>query len=158
VQYYFLAHTIYTEEKKLMAVRTASAVWNGGLQDGNGTMQLSSGAFEGQYSFSSRFEEGTGTNPEELIGAAHAGCFSMALSAGLGRAGFTPTRVATSARVHLTKGDAGFQISKIELDTEAAVPGIDDAAFQEQAEAAKQGCPVSQALAGVEIVLNAKLV
>jgi len=141
-----------------MAVRNASAVWSGGLQDGGGTVRLGSGAFEGRYSFSSRFEEGTGTNPEELIGAAHAGCFSMALAAGLGRAGFAPKRVATSARVHLTKGEAGFSISRIELACEAEVPGIDDAAFQEQALAAKAGCPVSRALAAIEIRLEAKLV
>lgn len=141
-----------------MAVRNASAVWSGGLQDGAGTVRLGSGAFEGRYSFSSRFEEGTGTNPEELIGAAHAGCFSMALAAGLGRAGFAPKRVATSARVHLTKGEAGFSISRIELACEAEVPGIDDAAFQEQAQAAKAGCPVSRALAAIEIRLEAKLV
>lgn len=141
-----------------MAVRNASAVWSGGLQDGAGTVRLGSGAFEGRYSFSSRFEEGTGTNPEELIGAAHAGCFSMALAAGLGRAGFAPKRVATSARVHLTKGEAGFSISRIELACEAEVPGIDDAAFQEQALAAKAGCPVSRALAAIEIRLEAKLV
>src|SRR5689334_7277000 len=117
-----------------MPARTAEAQWEGSLQEGKGTMRLGSGAFEGQYSFSSRFEEGTGTNPEELIGAAHAGCFSMALSAGLGRAGYTPTRVHTTATVHLEKGDAGFRISRIDLRTEAEVPGIDDAAFQEQAD------------------------
>jgi osmotically inducible protein OsmC len=121
-------------------------------------MRFGSGAFEGQYSFSSRFEEGTGTNPEELIAAAHAGCFSMAFSAGLSRAGHVPNRVQTTAKVHLVKGDAGFSISTIELETEADVPGIDDAAFQEHAEAAKAGCPVSRALAGVEIKLNARLV
>ena len=140
-----------------MAVRTANAEWRGSLQGGEGTMNMQSGAYEGRYSFSSRFEEGTGTNPEELIGAAHAGCFSMALSAGLGRAGYTPTRVHTTASVHLTKGDAGFRINRIDLVTEAEVPGIDDAAFQEQADAAKKGCPVSQALAGTEITLDAKL-
>ncbi len=121
-------------------------------------MQLGSGAYEGPYSFKSRFEEGTGTNPEELIGAALAGCFSMALSAGLGRAGFTPTRVQTTASVHLAKGESGFRINRIDLVTEAEVPGIDDAAFQEQADAAKKGCPVSQALAGTDITLDAKLV
>lgn len=141
-----------------MAVRSANAVWTGGLQDGAGTVRLGSGAFEGRYSFSSRFEEGTGTNPEELIGAAHAGCFSMALAAGLGRAGFAPKRVATSARVHLVKGEGGFAISRIELSCEAEVPGIDDAAFQEQAQGAKAGCPVSKALAAIEIRLEAKLV
>jgi osmotically inducible protein OsmC len=137
--------------------RTATARWEGGLQQGNGTMRLGSGAFEGQYSFSSRFEEGTGTNPEELIGAAHAGCFSMALSAGLERAGYTPTAVETSARVHLERVESGFRISRIELSCTADVPGIDDAAFREQAEAAKTNCPVSQALAGVDIQLDAHL-
>ena len=101
-------------------------------------MRFGSGAFEGQYSFSSRFEEGTGTNPEELIAAAHAGCFSMALSGGLARAGHVPNRVHTTAKVHLEKGDAGFSITTIELETEADVPGIDDATFQEQA-ASRQG-------------------
>jgi lipoyl-dependent peroxiredoxin len=138
-----------------MPTRTATARWEGGLQQGNGTMRLGSGAFEGQYSFSSRFEEGTGTNPEELIGAAHASCFSMALSAGLERAGYTPTAVETSARVHLERVESGFRISRIELSCTADVPGIDDAAFREQAEAAKTNCPVSQALAGVDIQLDA---
>jgi len=141
-----------------MPERTAHAVWEGSLQEGKGKMKLGSGAFEGAYSFASRFADGTGTNPEELIGAAHAGCFSMALSAGLGRAGFNPKRVQTDAKVHLVKADAGFKINKIELKTEAEVPGIDEKTFQEQAEAAKKGCPVSQALAGVEIQLNARLV
>lgn len=140
-----------------MAVRKAEAVWRGALQDGKGTMKLGSGAFEGQYSFSSRFEEGTGTNPEELIGAAHAGCFSMALSGQLGRAGFTPNSIQTTARVHLNKVDGGFKITRIHLETEADVPGIEPGVFQENAEAAKAGCPVSQALAGVEITLDAKL-
>jgi osmotically inducible protein OsmC len=141
-----------------MPVRTADAQWEGSLQDGKGTVRLGSGAFEGQYSFASRFEEGTGTNPEELIAAAHAGCFSMALSAGLSRAGHVPDRVHTTAKVHLDKGDAGFRIAAIELDTEAVVPGIDDAAFQKEAQAAKAGCPVSQALAAVDIKLDARLV
>ncbi len=141
-----------------MPARTATARWEGGLQQGKGTMRLGSGAFEGQYSFSSRFEEGTGTNPEELIGAAHAGCFSMALSAGLERGGHAPTSVDTTARVHLERAESGFRISRIELSTTAAVPGIDDAAFQDQAAAAKANCPVSQALAGVDIQLDAHLV
>jgi osmotically inducible protein OsmC len=140
-----------------MPARTATARWEGGLQQGKGSMRLGSGAFEGQYSFSSRFEEGTGTNPEELIGAAHAGCFSMALSAGLERAGHPPTSVETTARVHLDRAESGFRISRIDLDTTAEVPSIDDAAFQEQAQAAKVGCPVSQALAGVDIRLDARL-
>ena len=141
-----------------MPVRKANAVWEGSLKEGHGTVALGSGAFEGPYSFGSRFEEAGGTNPEELIGAAHAGCFSMALSAGLGRSGFTPTRVATSARVHLEKVGDGFKITRIELDNESEVPGIDESAFQEHANKAKEGCPVSQALAGVEISLNARLV
>lgn len=141
-----------------MALRRANAVWSGGLTDGDGTVRLGSGAFEGRYSFSSRFEEGTGTNPEELIGAAHAGCFSMALAAGLGKSGFAPKRVATEARVHLVKGEAGFSITKVELHCEAEVPGIDEATFQEHAAGAKAGCPVSKALAAIEIVLHAKLV
>src|SRR6266508_3254972 len=99
-----------------MATRTGSAVWEGTLKEGKGTMKLESGAFEGQYSFSSRFESGTGTNPEELIAAAHAGCFSMAFSAGLGKAGFTPNSIRTTARVHLNKVGEGFEINKIELE------------------------------------------
>jgi osmotically inducible protein OsmC len=141
-----------------MAKRTASAVWEGTLKDGKGKVKLGSGAFEGQYSFASRFEEGTGTNPEELIGAAHAGCFSMALAAGLTRAGFTPTRINTNASVSLEKVGEAFKITKIELNTEAEIPNIDEAAFLEQAESAKKNCPVSQALAGTEITLSAKLV
>jgi osmotically inducible protein OsmC len=140
-----------------MAVRTAKAAWDGGIQTGKGTMALGSGAFEGQYSFSSRFENGAGTNPEELIGAAHAGCFSMALAATLGRAGFEPKNIRTTAQVHLVKNDTGFVIPTIDLDTEAEVPGIDADKFQELAKTAKENCPVSKALAGVEIKLNAKL-
>lgn len=141
-----------------MPVRRAKAVWEGGLKDGQGRVELGSGAFQGRYSFGSRFEEAGGTNPEELIGAAHAGCFSMALSAGLGRANFSPRRVETSAKVHLEKVGEGFKITRIELDTEAEVPGIDEATFQEHARKAKEGCPVSQALGTVEITLNARLV
>ena len=142
-----------------MATRTAMAQWNGGLMDGNGTMRMTSGAYEGPYSFKSRFEQGDGTNPEELIAAAHAGCFSMAFSAGLGKAGFSPVSVKTTAKVHLEKQDAGFSITKIELITEAKVPSIDNAKFQELANSAKSGCPVSRALGAVpEITLNAKLV
>jgi osmotically inducible protein OsmC len=141
-----------------MPVRSASAVWNGSLKEGNGTMKMASGAYEGAYSFGSRFQEDPGTNPEELIAAAHAGCFSMALSAGLGKAGHEVTRVATTAKAHLEKVGDGFQITRIHLTTEAEVPGIEEAEFKEQAEGAKKNCPVSQALAGVEIVLDAKLV
>jgi lipoyl-dependent peroxiredoxin len=140
-----------------MPARTANAVWEGTLREGNGTMKF--GNFEGAYSFPSRFESGEGTNPEELLGAAHAGCFSMAFSGNLTRAGFTPTRISTTATVHIERGDSGFSITRIELDTEADVPGMDEATFQEQAEAAKKSCPVSQALASVpNITLNARLV
>jgi lipoyl-dependent peroxiredoxin len=141
-----------------MPVRKANAVWEGGLRGGQGTVELGSGAFKGSYSFGSRFEESPGTNPEELIGAAHAGCFSMAFAAGLERSGHAPRRVATDAKVHIGKVGEGFKITRIELDTEADVPGIDDAAFQEQARKAKEGCPVSQALAWVEVTLRARLV
>jgi osmotically inducible protein OsmC len=132
-----------------MAVRGASAEWKRSLKEGAGSMRLGSGAFEGSYSFVSRFENGAGTNPEELIGAAHAGCFSMALSAALGRAGFTPTSIKTTAKVHLGTSDAGPTITQIDLEVEGDVPGIDAANFQAQAEGAKKGCPVSRALAGV---------
>lgn len=139
-----------------MAVRKSEAVWNGTLREGSGTMKLGSGYFEGPYTYASRFEEEKGTNPEELVGAAHAGCYSMFLSALLTNNGTPPTRVFTTATVHL---GAGPTINKIELNTEAEVPGVDDATFQELAAQAKAGCPVSKALAAVpEIVLNAKLV
>lgn len=141
-----------------MPVRKADAVWEGDIRGGNGKVSLGSGAFEGRYSFGSRFEEGAGTNPEELIGAAHAGCFSMALSGGLGRGGHTPKRIATTARVHIEKVGEGFSITRIELDCQAEVPGIDEATFQEFANKAKEGCPVSKALAGTQISLTAKLV
>jgi osmotically inducible protein OsmC len=141
-----------------MPARTANARWEGGLKDGKGNMRLGGGAFEGQYSFSSRFEEGVGTNPEELIAAAHAGCFSMALSAGLERGGHNPNSVETEARVHLSPKDGGgFRISRIDLITTADVPGIDKDAFQQAAQAAKDGCPVSGALSAVEITLDATL-
>jgi lipoyl-dependent peroxiredoxin len=140
-----------------MAVRKSSAVWEGELPKGKGRMSLGSGAFEGQYSFASRFEEGTGTNPEELIGAAHAGCFSMALAGQLGQAGHPPRRISTEARVHLEKRDEGFTITRIELNTRGEVPGIDRATFLEHAERAKQGCPVSRALKAVQIDLKAEL-
>ena len=141
-----------------MAIRSSDAEWKGNLRNGQGTMKLGSGAFEGAYSFPSRFEAGKGTNPEELIAAAHAGCYSMALSAGLSAAGFTPTRIHTTARVHLERVGEGFAITKIELQTEADIPGIEDSAFQTQAEAAKKNCPVSKALAGPQITLAATLV
>jgi osmotically inducible protein OsmC len=125
--------------------------------DGNGHMRLGSGAFDGAYDFRSRFADGAGTNPEELIGAAHAGCFSMALSGILSRAGHPPQSIRTTANVHIEKVGEGFGITKIDLDTEAVVPGLDSAAFQEHAEAAKKGCPVSKALAAVQIGLTARL-
>ena len=140
-----------------MPTRTAEAEWKGNLLEGKGKVKLGSGAFEGPYDWRSRSADGAGTNPEELIGAAHAGCFSMALSAQLGGAGFTPTRIHTVARVHLEKVADGFAIPRIELETEAEIPGIDDATFQAQAAAAKAGCPVSKALAGTEIHLKATL-
>lgn len=141
-----------------MAIRQAEAEWKGTLREGSGRVKTESGAVDGPYSFVSRFETGDGTNPEELIGAAHAGCYSMALSAGLTKAGFTPTRVHTVAKVHLDKGDSGFSITRVDLVTEAEVPGIDAAAFEAQAEGAKKGCPVSRALGAIEITLQASLV
>ncbi|HET9821532.1 MAG TPA: OsmC family protein [Burkholderiaceae bacterium] len=137
-----------------MTTRTSTAEWKGSLKEGAGSMRLGSGAYEGPYTFASRFESGPGTNPEELIGAAHAGCYSMFLSALLSKAGTPPTRIHTTAKVHL--GD-GPTIHLIELDTVGVVPGITEAAFLEQAEAAKKGCPVSKALAGPEIRLSARL-
>ena len=140
-----------------MPVRTADAEWRGKLRDGKGTMKFGSGAFSGDYSFGSRFESGKGTNPEELIAAAHAGCFSMALSAMLGDAGHNPKSVRTTAKVHIDKVGSGFGITKIELDTVAEVPGMTAVAFKEVAEKAKTGCPVSQALKAVDIRLSARL-
>ncbi|GER84107.1 peroxiredoxin [Thermogemmatispora aurantia] len=142
-----------------MPVRTAEAEWKGDLQSGQGQLKLGTGAFEGQYSFKTRMGDDTsGTNPEELIAAAHAACFSMALSAGLARAGFTPTSVKTNARVHFNPTAQGYVIGPIELETTAVVPGIDEAKFQELANEAKQNCPVSRALAATEIRLQARLV
>jgi osmotically inducible protein OsmC len=140
-----------------MPVRNAEAEWQGALQDGKGTMRLGGGAFEGPYSWGSRFEDAPGTNPEELIGAAHAGCFSMALSGVLGEAGHTPERISTSARVHLDKANGGFEIDKIELAVKGKVEGLSDEDFTRSAEEAKTNCPVSQALAGVEITVEAEL-
>ena len=140
-----------------MAVRTASAEWVGALQDGSGKMALGSGAFEGQFSYKSRFEEGAGTNPEELIGAAHAGCFSMAFANTLATAGHDPQRVETSARVHLEPQDGGPSITRIELETEAEVPGIDEEELQQHAQTAKDNCPISKALASVDISVDARL-
>ena len=138
-----------------MAVRKSTANWQGTLRDGKGKMKVGSGAYEGAYTYVSRFEEGPGTNPEELIGAAHAGCFSMFLSSVLTKAGFPPIQINTTATVFL---EAGPTISRIILDTEAEVPNLNQAAFEEYANEAKTKCPVSKALAAVEIVLNAQLV
>lgn len=138
-----------------MPIRTAKAVWEGTLAKGSGVVEFAD--WRGKYSAGSRFENEKGTNPEELIGAAHAGCFSMALSAILGKAGHTPKKLQTQAKVHIDKVGEGWKITKIELHLEADVPGIDASSFREHAEAAKKGCPVSQALAGTEIVLEAKL-
>lgn len=141
-----------------MPIRTASARWEGNLTEGSGTVTTGKGGYQGNYSFKSRFEEGEGTNPEELIGAAHAGCYSMAFSKGLADAGFTPTSVETTAKVHLDKTDAGFGVTRIELDTVGAVPGIDEGTFQKIAEGAKENCPISRLLSpGAQISLTAKL-
>ena len=133
-----------------MAVRKSEAHWEGTLREGSGTVKLGSGAFEGPYTYVSRFEEGPGTNPEELIGAAHAGCFTMFLSSLLTKAGTPPTTIDTTATVHL---EAGPTITKIILETTAIVPNIEENALQEIAQEAKQKCPVSKALAAIEIEL-----
>lgn len=141
-----------------MAIRNASARWSGTLTEGNGVFRTDKGGYEGNYSFSSRFEEGEGTNPEELIGAAHAGCFSMALSKALTDAGHPPTSIETKARVHLERTDAGMTVTRIELDTVGDVPGMDGAEFGEHAEGAKANCPISRLLSpGTEISLTARL-
>ena len=140
-----------------MPVRSADATWKGSLEQGQGSMKLGSGAFEGGFSFRSRFEAGDGTNPEELIGAAHAGCFSMQLSAMLAQEGHEPESVHTEAKVHLDKDNGGFKISRIELTTQGKVPGIDEDTFKEYANKAKEVCPVSKALSATEITLEASL-
>jgi lipoyl-dependent peroxiredoxin len=140
-----------------MPVRTAEAKWQRSLQDGSGTMRLGSGAFEGSYSFNSRMENGPGTNPEELIGAAHAGCFSMAFAGALTQAGHEPQEIRTKANVHFEKTDKGWGISRIDLATEGNVPGVDEATFKRIAEEAKKNCPVSKALAATPITLSATL-
>lgn len=137
-----------------MAIRESSAIWKGNLTEGDGSMRLGSGAYEGAFSRASRFEDGPGTNPEELLGAAHAGCFSMYLSLILSKAGHVPTRIDTTAKVHLGEGP---KITLIELSTVGDVPGIDEKTFMEFAEQARKGCPVSQALSAVEMSLKAKL-
>lgn len=141
-----------------MVKRVADALWNGDLQNGSGQIALGSGAFKGPFSYKSRFEDGTGTNPEELIAGAHAGCFSMALSFALAQGGHPATSVKTRATVNFGPVPGGFAISRIELETQGQVPGIDAATFQKFAADAKANCPVSKALAGVEITLKAALV
>jgi osmotically inducible protein OsmC len=141
-----------------MATRNGRAEWRGDLQSGSGELTVGDGVFQGQYSFASRFEEGEGTNPEELIAAAHASCFAMALSNILAEHGHAPESVKASARVHLRNVDGAPTIARIDLDVEARVPDLDEDHFREHAEEAKAGCPVSRALAGVpEIELSARL-
>ena len=141
-----------------MATRDGTAEWRGDLRSGSGTVSVASGLFDGNYSFASRFEEGPGTNPEELIGAAHASCFSMALSNILTEAGHAPESVRTTAKVHLRNIDGQPTIARIDLVTEGQVPGVDQQEFDRYAAQAKEGCPVSRALAGVdEVTLDAKL-
>lgn len=138
--------------------RKGSAVWKGGLKDGKGTVSTESGALrDQQYSFGTRFENGAGTNPEELIGAAHAGCFSMAFSAQLGEAGMKAERIETTATVTLEKTEAGMTVTAIHLDVSAEVPGADPAKFQTAAENAKKGCPISRLLSAATITMDAKL-
>jgi len=148
----------FFERRKKMAQRKARAVWRGGLKSGNGIMELGSGQLKGQYSYQSRFESGPGTNPEELIGAAHAGCFSMALAGSLERAGYSPEEINTTASISIDETQDGFAITTIELDTQARVPDIDEQEFLRQAEIAKDTCPVSQVLKGAKIGLKARLV
>ncbi len=140
-----------------MPERKTDAQWKGSLKDGSGTMRFGSGAFSGKYSFASRMENGTGTNPEELIGAAEAGCFSMAFANALSEAGHVPQEINTSAVVHFERAEKGWTITKIELSTEGVVPGIAAKRFEEIAQGAKQNCPVSRALTGSQISLHATL-
>ena len=140
-----------------MPTRSSTAQWSGNLARGNGTMSLGSGAFEGSYSFASRFEDGTGTNPEELIAAAHAGCFSMALAAAMSQEDHVPDSIQTTAEVTIDSVDGNPTITRSELSTEVKAEGLDDAEFQKFADEAKSGCAVSRALGGVEIGLEAKL-
>jgi osmotically inducible protein OsmC len=141
-----------------MPTRKAHARWEGSLKEGKGQVDFANGLFKGAYSFASRFEDGKGTNPEELLGAAHASCFAMALSLMLGKAGATPEYIDATAQVTVAPHEGGFRISRSHLVCEAKVPGMDEAAFKQHAAAAKAGCPVSQALAGTEITLEARLV
>jgi lipoyl-dependent peroxiredoxin len=140
-----------------MPTREAQAEWHGNLARGDGKMSFGSGAWEGAYTAASRFESGEGTNPEELIAAAHAGCFSMAFALALSQAGHEPESIMTSAKVHLDKDDGGFSITRSELSTEVKVEGLDDEEFQKYADEAKQGCPVSRALGAIEVGLEARM-
>jgi osmotically inducible protein OsmC len=147
------------ETEAMMTARNGSAEWHGNLESGSGAITVGEGVFEGPYSYESRFAEGEGTNPEQLIAAAHAGCFTMALSNILSVAGHAPDSVHTNARVHLRNIDGQPTLARVDLDTEGRVSGIDEEQFQRYAEEAKANCPVSRALAGIpEIVLSAKLV
>ena len=138
-------------------IRKGSAEWRGNLKEGKGTVSTESGVLSNAaYSFSTRFENARGTNPEELVGAAHAGCFSMALSAQLGNAGMTPESIRTTASVTLEKGDSGFSITAVHLDVTARIPGADRAKFEKAASDAKAGCPVSKLL-NAKITMEAKL-
>jgi osmotically inducible protein OsmC len=141
-----------------MSIRKAHATWKGDVKDGQGVISLGDDKLQVRYGFTSRFEDGAGSNPEELVGGAHAGCFSMALAHALDEAGHQPVRISTTARVHLEESDGGFSIPRIDLETEAEVPGIDDRAFQVIAEDAKKNCPLSKVLSGAEIALEAQLI
>ncbi len=141
-----------------MKARTAQAVWKGDLKSGNGVMNIPNLGWKGNYTFKSRFDEGEGTNPEELIAAAHAGCFSMAFANTMAGKGYDPKSVETEAQVHLTLGEKGFYISSVHLVCQASVEGIDNDTFQALAEEAKKNCPVSKALAAIDISVEAKLV
>jgi len=141
-----------------MAVRTANATWNGTLRQGGGNMKLGSGAFDGAFSFNTRFGEELGTNPEELIGAAHAGCFSMFLAAQLANAGYTPTHISTQSKVHLGQDETGPKVTLLELHCQAEVPGLGEAEFQEKVDISKANCPISRALSATEMSVVATLV
>jgi osmotically inducible protein OsmC len=156
VFYILILQSIHEFQKEIpVTIRNASAVWNGTLKEGAGTMKLGSGTFEGAFTFASRFEEGPGTNPEELVGAAQAGCFSMYLAAQLTEAGYPPKQIRTTASVHLGEGP---RIHLIELETEAEVPNVDEKTFQEKVEYSKKNCPISLALSGPELQVSARLI
>ena len=140
-----------------MIVRKSEALWDGNIKKGKGTMKVGGGSISGNYSFGSRFEHGSGTNPEELIGAAHAGCFNMALTMVLEQSGYNVDHIHTIAKVSIDKVGEGYKITHIELDTEGRVPGCDEKTFMEKAELAKKNCPVSMALTGVGIDLRSRL-